>query len=205
MLTFHYAKGTSALAAHILLEEVGARHELVEVALAEGAHKTEAFLRLNPKARVPVLVTPEGVITENPAILTYIAATHPDAGMLPEGAFARAEADALNAYLCATVHVAFAHKFRAARWADDAEAQAAMAAKVADNLADCAALIEAQYLRGPWALGDQFTICDAYLALVPGWLSKAGVSLEVFPKLAAHWAAMRARPAAGRVIAAHYS
>lgn len=203
MLTLYLAKGTSALAPHVLLEEVGAAYQVVTLSLADGEHKDPSYLAINPKARVPALVTPEGVITENPAILTYIAAAHPEAGMLPEGAFARAEADALNAYLCATMHVAFAHKFRGARWADDPNAHEAMAAKVADNLAECAALIEAHFLRGPWALGEQFTLCDAYLALVPGWLSKAGVSLEVFPKLAAHWAGLQARPAAGRVIAAH--
>lgn len=203
MLTLYYAKGTSALAAHILLEEVGAAYTAVEVALNEGAHKRDDFLRINPKARVPALDTPGGVITENPAILTYVAATHPKAGMLPEGAFARAEADALNAYLCATVHVAFAHKFRAARWADDPAAQEAMGAKVADNLADCAALIEAHYLRGPWALGNQFTLCDAYLALVPRWLTIAGVDIGAYPKLSAHWAALRARPAAAGVMALH--
>lgn len=203
MLTFYYAKGTSALAAHILLEEVGARYEAVEIALTEGAHKTEAFRRINPKARVPVLVTSEGVISENPAILTYLAATHPDAGMLPEGAFARAEADALNAYLCSTMHVAYAHKFRGARWSDDPAVIEALTTKVAANLAECAALIEGHFLRGPWALGDQFTLCDAYLALVPGWLSKAGVDVQDYPKLAAHRAALRVRPAAARVIA-HY-
>lgn len=203
MLTFYYAKGTSALASHILLEEVGASYQTVEVSLADGAHKLEAFLRINPKARVPALVTSEGVITENPAILSYVAATHPEAGMLPDGAFARAEADALNAYLCATVHVAFAHKFRGARWADDPGVQAAMAEKVPSNLADCAALIEAEYLRGPWALGDQFTLCDAYLALVPRWLTIAGVDLGDYPKLSAHWAALLARPSAARVMALH--
>lgn len=203
MLTLYYAKGTSALAAHILLEEVGAEYRTVEVSLQDGAHKLEAFLRINPKARVPALETPEGVITENPAILSYVAATHPEAGMLPDGAFARAEADALNAYLCATVHVAFAHKFRGARWADDPRVQAAMGEKVASNLAECAALIEAHYLRGPWALGDRFTLCDAYLALVPRWLTIAGVDLADYPKLAAHGAALRARPAAARVMALH--
>ncbi len=203
MLTLYMARGKSSLAPHILLEEVGAAYQTVELSLDEGAHKDAAYLTINPKARVPALGTPEGVITENPAILTYIAATHPEAGMLPDCAFARAQADALNAYLCATMHVAFAHKFRGARWADDPVVIEAMGAKVVGNLADCAALIEAQYLHGPWALGERFTLCDAYLALVPSWLSKAGVSLEAFPKLAAHWAALRARPAAARAIAWH--
>ena len=203
MLTLYYAKGTSALAAHIALEEAGATYATVEVPLSEGAHKTDAFLAVNPKARVPALATPEGVITENPAILTYVAATHPDAGLLPVTPFARAQADALNAYLCATVHVAFAHKFRGARWADDPAAIAAMQAKVADNLRDCAALIEAHFLRGPWAMGDAFTLCDAYLALVPRWLAGAGVDVAEFPRIAGHWAALRARPATARVLALH--
>lgn len=203
MLTLYYDAGTSALASHILLEEVGADYRLAPVALAAGEHRDPAFLEINPKGRVPVLVTPEGVITENPAILTYVAATHPQAGMLPETAFGRAQADALNAYLCGTVHVAFAHRFRGARWADDAAAIAAMAAKAPANLRDCAALIEAHYLTGPWALGPRFSLCDAYLALVPRWLEKAGIDLAEFPRLSAHWAALRARPAVARVLALH--
>jgi glutathione S-transferase len=203
MLVLYYAKGTSALASHILLEEVGADYILQEVPIADGAHREEAYLAINPKARVPALRTPEGVITENPAILTYVAATHPEAGMLPDTPFARGRADALNAYLCATVHVAYAHLLRGARWADDDAARKAMQAKVPSNLADCAGLIERHFLEGPWALGETFTHCDAYLALVPRWLSGAGVDLASFPKLAAHWNALRDRPAVRRVFAVH--
>lgn len=203
MLVLYFAKGTSALASHILLEEAGADYAVREVPISEGAHRQEAYLAINPKARVPALVTPEGVITENPAIMNYVAATHPDAGMLPDTAFARAEADALNAYLCSTVHVAYAHLLRGARWADDEAARTAMKAKVASNLADCAGLIETHYLKGPWAMGDRFTQCDAYLALVPRWLSGAGVDIASYPKLAAHWEAMRQRPAVRKVLAEH--
>lgn len=78
-----------------------------------------------------------------------------------------------------------------------------MAENVAANIADCARLIEAHYLRGPWALGEQFTLCDAYLALVPRWLTAAGVSLSDYPKLSAHWSCLRARPGAARVMALH--
>lgn len=203
MLTLYYAKGTSALAAHILLEEAGADYTAIEIALSEGAHKQDSFLAINPKARVPALATPEGVISENPAILTYVAATHPDAKLLPATPFARAQADALNAYLCATMHVAYAHKFRGARWADDPAVIAAMQDKVAQNLSDCAALVEQHFLKGPWALGAEFSLCDAYLALVPRWLAGAGVDIGTFPKLAAHYAALRARPAVQRVMALH--
>ena len=203
MLTLYYAKGSSALASHLLLEEVGAEYAVHEVPIAHGANHEPAYLAVNPKGRVPALKTPEGVITENPAILNYVAATHPQAGMLPDTPFKRAEADALNAYLCATVHVAFAHLLRGARWADSAEAQAAMKDKVAANLADCAQVIEDHYLRGPWALGDSYTHCDAYLFLVPRWLAKAGVDLSDFPKLEAHHNALLHRPATLAVMAIH--
>lgn len=203
MLTLYYAKGSSALASHLLLEEVGALYSVHEVQIAKGAHQDASFLKLNPKARVPALVTPEGVITENPAILNYVAATHPEAHMLPDTPFARAEADALNAYLCATVHVAFAHLLRGSRWSDDADAQAAMTDKVASNLAECASVIEAHYLRGPWAMGERYTLCDAYLFLIPRWMAKAGVEVSGFPKLAAHHAAMLERPATRAVMAVH--
>ncbi|WP_299358787.1 glutathione S-transferase family protein [uncultured Paracoccus sp.] len=203
MLVLYFAQGTSALASHILLEEVGANYTVQEVPISKGAHREKTYLAINPKARVPALMTPEGVITENPAILNYVAATHPEAGMLPDTHFARAEADALNAYLCATVHVAYAHKLRGARWADDEAALAAMQAKVPSNLADCAALIETHYLKGPWAMGDSFSHSDAYLALVPRWLSAVGLDLDRYPKLAAHWEAMQKRPAVQRVLAAH--
>lgn len=203
MLTLYFSKGSSALASHILLEEVGADYRTVEVSIAQGAHTRDEYLQVNPKARVPALMTQEGVITENPAILTYVARTHPTAGMMPQTPFACAQADALNAYLCATMHVAFAHKLRGARWADGDAALHAMQAKVASNLADSAAMIEAHFLAGPWALGQHFTHCDAYLALVPRWLTAAGVALDPYPKLSAHAAALRSRPAVQRVMAAH--
>lgn len=203
MLTLYYSKNSSALAAHILLEEVGATYALVDVPMSEGAQKRDDYLAINPKARIPSLGTPEGVITENPAILTFIAATHPDAGMLPATPFERAQADSLNAYLCSTMHVAYAHKFRGARWSDDPATFPAMEAKVAENLRESATLIEKHFLHGPWVMGDTFTLCDAYLALVPRWLAATGVDLAAFPKLEAHWAALHARPAAGRILAFH--
>ncbi len=203
MLTLYYAKGSSALASHIFLEEVGATYDLHEVPIQAGAHKESDFVAVNPKMRVPALKTPEGIITENPAILNYVAATHPAAGMLPESPFERARIDAFNAYLCATMHVAFAHKLRGTRWADDAAALKDMAAKVPSNLADCAKLLEEHLMVGPWAMGAQYTSCDAYLALVPQWLGKAGVDLSLYPKLSAHRDASLARPATQRVMDIH--
>lgn len=203
MLTFYYSKDSSALAAHILLEEIGVPYHAQEVSIPGNEHTKPDFLALTPKGRVPVLRDGDRVITENPAILTYLAERFPQAGMLPNTPLDRARVHEINAYLCATVHVAYAHLHRGARWADDAAAIDAMKRKVADNLSDAAALIDTRYLAGPFALGDSYSIADPYLFLVPRWLAKAGVGLEQFPRLRSHKAALEDRPATRRALEVH--
>lgn len=204
MLTLHYAPGTCALAAHILLEQTGARYDAVRVDFASNAQRSPEFLRLNPKGRVPALVTERGVLTETPAILLYLCQTFPQAGLAPlDDAFALAQAQAFNSYLCSTVHVAHAHGRRASRWADEPEAIAAMQKKMPQNMADCFELIEQQMFAGPWVMGEHYGLCDPYLFTIAGWLERDQVDIRRFPKVAAHRERMRALPAVQKVLAAH--
>lgn len=203
MLKLYFSKGSSALAAHILLEDVGQPYEAEEVSIPAGQHQTPAFLGLNPKGRLPVLRTPDGALTENPAILEYIAAAHPNAGLIPKGLFQQSQARSLSAYLCATAHVAFAHKQRGARWATSEHAIKAMQERVAMNLTDCAGYLETQFGSSPWAIGQTYSYCDPYLFLMGRWMAASGLDIAAFPKLAAHSAAMRARPATQAAMAAH--
>lgn len=203
MLTYYFSKGSSALAAHILLEEVGATYTGIETSIADDAHKTDAFLRINPKGRIPVLITPEGAITENPAILEYIAAAHPRAGMLPTGVFAQARARSLLAYLCATAHVALAHQRRGHRWARKPDSHLDMAAKAPENLADCAEFLQADLPLAPWALGAEYSLCDPYLFQFSQWLAAANVPIADYPKLARHRSAVLERPATQRALSIH--
>jgi glutathione S-transferase len=196
MLKLYFSKGSSALAAHILLEEVGAVYETEEISIPKGQHQTPEFLAVNSKGRVPVLDTPDGSLTESPAILEYIAATHPDAGMIPDGAFDQARARSLCAYICATAHVAFAHKQRGIRWADSPQAIEAMAARVPRNLAESAAFLESQLREGPWAMGQSYSFCDPYLFLMGRWLAATEHGLTPYPNLSAHSIAIKNRPAA---------
>lgn len=202
MLTLYYSKGSSPLAAHILLEEVGASFKLVEISIPNGEHLSPAFLKLNPKGRVPALQTPQGLLTENPAILEYIAATHPDAGLLPQEVFPQAQARALASYICATAHVAFAHKLRGARWADEVTSISDMQNVVPRNLRDCADFLETDLALAPWAMGQSYSFCDPYLFLLGRWLSVVDVPLDTYPKLAAHYQAVLARPATQTALAA---
>jgi glutathione S-transferase len=135
-------------------------------------------------------------------MLAYIAQSFPAAKLAPlDDAFAFAQAQAFNSYLCSTVHVAHAHKHRGYRWTDDIAAQAAMTAAVPKNEIACFQLIEDEMLAGPWVLGETFSICDAYLFTLIGWLEGDGVDRGQFPKVDALYDRMAARPAVRKVLA----
>lgn len=202
MLTLHYANNTCARASHIALAESGLAYRVSRLNFAEGEQRQPAYLAINPKGRVPALVTERGTLTETPAILAFIAQSAPAARLAPlDDPFAFAELQAFNSYLCSTVHVAHAHRFRGSRWADDAEAQQSMQRKVASNMRDCFELIEAKMLRGPWVLGERYSVADAYLYTISGWLEGDGVDLAALPATRAHRERMAQRPAVQKALA----
>ncbi|RPI45655.1 MAG: glutathione S-transferase family protein [Betaproteobacteria bacterium] len=203
MLTLYYARGTCALASHIGLEEAGAAYDAVRLDFSQGDQRKPEYLAVNPKARVPALVTDRGVLTETPAILVYIAQSFPAAKLAPiDDPFALAQAQAFNSYLCSTVHVAHAHRPRGSRWADDPAALEAMKRKVPQNMTECFELIERTMFVGPWVMGETYSICDPYLFTVAGWLEADGVDMARLPKTLAHRAQMMARPAVAKVVSA---
>lgn len=204
MYTLHLARGTSGLAAHIVLEEIGAPYQTRFLSIPDKEHLSPDYLAINPRGRLPTLVTKKGALAENPAILAYLAQSHPDAGLMPTDPFAFAQAQSTNLYIASTMHVAFAHKARGARWADDAGAITAMQQKVPENVRECAQFIEDHLLHGPWALASGYSVCDAYLFLAHRWMAANDVPLHDFRKLAAHTEALRARGAVQRVLKAHW-
>ena len=203
MLTFYYATNTCALASHIALETAGARYEAVRVSFAKQEQRSAEYLRVNPKGRVPALVTERGTLTETPAILQFIAQTYPQARLAPlDDAFEMARLNAFNSYLCSTVHVAHAHRGRGYRWADDPAAHEAMKKKVPQSVGECFELVEREFFAGPWVLGAHYTVSDMYLFTLANWLEGDGVDPARFPKVAAHREKMRADPVVSRVMAA---
>ena len=145
MHVLYYAKGTAALPPHIALEEAAIAYQARLVDFSKQEQMSEAFLKINPKAREPALITPQGTLTETCAILAYIAQNWPQSNLAPADAFGFAKAQEFNNYLASTVHVAHAHRLRGSRWSDDATAQETMQRKVAANMAECMGLIEKQY------------------------------------------------------------
>jgi glutathione S-transferase len=202
-LKLFWAPRTIALASHIALEEAGAHYESHRLDFAANEQRTPGYLAINPKGRVPALVTPRGILTETPAILAFLAQSFPAAALAPlDDPFAFAELQAFNSYLCSTVHVAHAHRFRGHRWSDDADAIESMKRKVAHNMGDCFSLIEGTMFRGPWVLGESYSVADPYLFAVALWLEGDGVDAANFPKIHDHMQRMATRPAVARARAA---
>jgi glutathione S-transferase len=202
MIRLYYAPHTCSLASHIALEEAGAEYATVRIDFATDQQRKPEYLAINPKARVPALVTDRGVLTETPAMLAFIAQSFPLARLAPpDDPFLFAQVQAFNSYLCSTLHVAHSHRMRGLRWADDPSAIAAMQRKVPQSVGACYDLIETSMLRGPWVMGDSYTICDPYLFTMAQWLEQDGVDPSRFPKVIDHRRRMSERPGVQKAIA----
>jgi glutathione S-transferase len=202
MFKLFYAPNACSLASHITLEEAGAPYTAVRVDFAKNQQRQPEYLAVNPKGRVPALVTDHGILTETPAILAFIAQSFPEAALAPlDDPFAFAQVQAFNSYLCSTVHVAHAHGIRGNRWADDPAAIAEMKRKVPQSVGASFDLIEHDMLKGPWVMGETYTICDPYLFTVAEWLEGDAVDLSRLPRVIDHRTRMSERPAVQKAIA----
>jgi len=201
MFKLYTAPGTCALATHITLEEAGADYTAERLNFKVNQQNSSDYLAINPKGRVPSLVTDRGVLTETPAMLAYIAQTFPEAKLAPlDDPFAFAQVQSFNSYLCSTVHIAHAHKMRGARWATEESSFADMKQMIPKTMGGCFSLIEQKMFRGPWVMGEQYTICDPYLFTISQWLEGDSVDIKATPKVADHFKRMADRPAVRKVM-----
>jgi len=200
-MKLHYAKGTIAVAVAIALHEAGIAFEPVRLDFKAGEQTRPDYRAINPKGRVPALVTERGILTETGAILDYIADLAPQAGLRPEDPFEAAQMRAAMYYLASTMHVNHAHGARGSRWADEESSLADMKAKVVRTMTESATFVETHMLRGPFVMGEALSLADPYLYVATGWLAGDGVDLGPFPGIRAFRAAMTARASVARVVA----
>ena len=178
MLKLFATKGTISVAVALVLEEVEADYELCLIDFAVDEQRSQAYLEVNPKGRVPALVTAGGTLTETAAVLEYIAPN-----MLPRDAFESAKHREISYYLAATMHINHAHKLRGYRWADLETSYEDMRAKVPKTMTESCAYVE-DVITGPYIFGAQFTLADAHLFAITQWLAGDGVEIQNYPKLA---------------------
>ena len=194
MLTLYFAPHTCSLASHIALEDAGADYALKRIDFAQDEQQSPEYLKINPKGRVPALVTPYGVLTETPAMLAFIAQSFPKATLAAiDDPFAFAQLQSFNSYICSTLHVAHAHRMRGHRWAYEASSFVDMQRKVPEAVATCYELIERHMMKGRWVMGDVYSVADPYLFTLAQWMESDGVDPERFPRIADHRSRMAER------------
>ncbi|MEH6526590.1 MAG: glutathione S-transferase family protein [Sneathiella sp.] len=206
MLKLFYNAGSIALASHIALEESGVNYEGIKLNPAILEHTLPEYLAINPKGRVPSLVTEHGILTETPAILLYIAQRFGnDVFPPPADLYEFAQLQSFNSYLCSTAHINHAHRMRGKRWVDENDSHSikAMQAKVTSNMEEIFALIEAELFKGPWVMGDDYSIADIYLFAITQWMESDSVDINDFPVMKKHRGAMLARPAVKYIVDKH--
>jgi len=162
MLILYYWPGSSSVIPHIVLEEIGASYERQLVNLAKGEHKADAYLKINPRGKVPALMVDGNVLTENVAILTYLAKQFPEARLLPQGTIEESRCISSMAWFASTVHPTFAHIIRPERFATDAAAQVNLKDTARNAFwANCGEID--RLLDGTeWIVGAHYTVCDPY-------------------------------------------
>ena len=199
MPTLYYSPGACAMASHIALEEAGADYDLVRIDLKAGEQKTPEYLAINPAGVTPALVTEEGVLTENLVIMGYVAQTHPDAGLADiDSSFGFGKMQSFNGFLGASLHPAIGRALFSRPPLEGEARDAALEAALVKYR-----IVEDSLFKGPWVMGEQYTVADGYLYVFARWGRQAGfLDGARFPRLNDHLDRMQARPAVQRVLAA---
>src|SRR5262245_20949790 len=176
MLTLYFAPGSSSMAPHIALHEIGLPFEAKALSFAKNEHRSAAYLRLNPEGKVPTLIIDGRPLTEVAAILFCLAKRFPAAGLLPSNDLA-ADVRAISwmSFLAASLHPA-------RRWG-------------LEHARRLYALADRRLGQQAWAL-ESYSIVDIHLfRLYWRFYNSLQPAAEEFPNLQRHYARMLARPA----------
>ena len=200
MLTLYYSPGVCSMASHIGLEEIGEPYEKRPTLLPKGEHKSEAYLKVNPRGKVPALDVDGKVITENAAILTYLAKRFPQKKLMPADPVEEARCIATMAWFSNTVHPCYTHYVRPERYAEGEAAQASVKETGKKAFHTQCTEIDSILQGKEWIMGDQFTVADGYALVFYGWGVRANLPMQELGNYTAWKERMLKRPAVRRVL-----
>lgn len=200
MLTLYYSPGACSTASHITLEESGAKYEPTQVLLAKGEQKTESYLKINPRGKVPALRVDDSIITENVAIMTFVARRFPEAKLMPTDPLGEARCLSMMAWLSNTGHPCFTHVFRPERFAEDESALPSIKATGKKSFWANLQEIDSIVAGKQWMQGAQFTTCDPYALVFYGWGTRIELPVKDLKNYTAWKERMLQRPAVRKVL-----
>lgn len=200
----YYSPGACSMAVHIVLEELALSAGLKPVRVRDGDTAKPEYLAINPKGRVPALVIPgeAGVLTELPAILTFLAESHDRPVLLPSDALWRGRAQEWLAWLAGWMHgTGYGLIWRPHRFSADPDDAQALREQGLNVVAQANQDVTARLAqRGPWALGDQYSVVDPFLLVLFNWGGLVGLDMSEHTAWIEHTRCMLQRPAVNRVL-----
>ena len=199
--TLFYSPGACSLAPHIALEEAGRPYKPIERLLSKSEHLAPEYLAINPRGKVPALITPDGrVITENTAILAYIGLTNPEMAMFPTDTVEQMQYLAQMAWFSNTPHIFQKAKFRPYRFADREEVYGDIRAKALASYWESMQEIDQLIAGNEWIMGTRYSVVDPYALVFYGWGNSNGLPMETLEDFTRHKNQMLARPAVRTVL-----
>src|SRR5688572_22890958 len=200
MLTLYFSPGACSMASHIGLEETGAPYEEKPTLLPKGEQKTEAYLKINPRGKVPALSVDGKVITENTAILTYLAKRFPEKKLMPADPIEEARCIATMAWLSNIVHPSYQRQMRPERFAEGEAAQATVKDLGRKSFwANCQE-IDAMLQGKQWITGGEYSVADGYALVFYGWGVRGGFPMNELQHYTAWKDRMLQRPPVRKIL-----
>ena len=199
-MKLYYMPGACSIGIHVLLEEIGKPYDLQKIDGANREQYGPEFVKINPKSKVPTLQRDDGsVLTEFPAIATWLARKNPDKNLLPSDADAEARALEAMDYVVSTMHMqGFSRMFRPANYAPSEADHDKVKARGKEIMENGLALMD-KALEGKEYLTGKFSIADAALFYVTFW-AHGRMKMPLPKNVAAHYERMKARPAVKRTL-----
>ncbi|MGE5306764.1 MAG: glutathione S-transferase family protein [Alphaproteobacteria bacterium] len=173
MMTLYFSPGACSLASHIGLEETGAPYEIKPILLPKGQQRTDAYLKINPRGKVPAFIVDGKVLVENTAILTYLARQFPEKKLMPADPFEEARCISTMCWFSSVVHPSYQRSHRPERFADGDAAQAAVRENGRKSFWANLQEIDSMMQGNAWIMGSEFTVVDGYALVFYGWAERS--------------------------------
>ncbi len=194
MITLYFSPGACSLASHIGLEETGAPYELKPILLAKRQQRTDAYLKINPRGKVPSLSVNGKVLVENTAILTYLARRFPEKKLMPTDPSEEARCIGTMCWLSSVVHPSYQRFHRPERFAEGEAAQAEVKENGRKlfwaNLQEIDSMIQGN----DWIMGSEYTLVDPYALVFYNWGARSEFPIKELSAYTAWQGRMMKRP-----------
>ena len=205
MLTLYFSPGACSLASHIGLEETGAPYDLKPILLAKGQQRTDEYLKINPRGKVPALSVDGKVLVENTAILTYLSRRFPEKKLLPSDPAEEARCIGTMCWFSSIVHPSYQRSHRPERFAEGEAAQAAVKESGRKMFWANLQEIDGMILANDWIMGRDFTAVDGYALVFYGWASRSGFPVQELGAYTAWQERMMNRPSVRKSVESEQS